>query len=72
MPKGQNPKSYLARQRGLDTKKCYHQSIDKLQLTGQNLGRVFNFRSVDLHVVHLWGYQVKLSNLKLKLGQNNF
>ncbi len=40
--------------------------MDKLQLTGQNLGRVFNFRSVHLHVAHLWRYQVKLLNLKLK------
>jgi len=37
-----------------------------LQLTGQNLGRVFNFRSGHLHVAHLWCYQVKLPNLKLK------
>jgi hypothetical protein len=29
-------------------------------------GRVFNFRSGHLHAVHLWCYQVKLPNLKLK------
>jgi hypothetical protein len=40
--------------------------MDKLQLTGRNLGRVFNFRSGHLHVAHLWCYQVKLPNLKLK------
>jgi hypothetical protein len=30
--------------------------MDKLQLTGQNLDRVFNFNSVHLHVTHLWCY----------------
>jgi hypothetical protein len=38
----------------------------KLQLTGQNLGRVFNFRSGHLHAAHSWRYEVKLPNLKLK------
>ncbi len=40
--------------------------MDKLQLTGQNLGRVFNFRYGHLHAEHFWCYQVKLPNLKLK------
>jgi hypothetical protein len=40
--------------------------MDKLQLTGQNLGRVFNFRSGCLHSAHLRRHQVKLPNLKLK------
>ncbi len=39
---------------------------DKLQLTGQNLGRVFNFRSDRVHAMHLLCHGVKLSNLKLK------
>ncbi len=42
------------------------ESMDKLELTGQNLGQVFNFRGVHLHVAHLQRYQVKLPNLKLK------
>ncbi len=40
--------------------------MDKLQLTGQNLGRVFNFRFGHLHAEHFWCYQVKLPNLKMK------
>jgi hypothetical protein len=40
--------------------------MDKLQPTGQNLGRVFNFRFGHLHAAHFWCYQVKLPNLKLK------
>jgi hypothetical protein len=40
--------------------------MDKLQLTGQNLGRVFNFRNGRVHVVHFVCYEVKLTNLKLK------
>jgi hypothetical protein len=40
--------------------------MDKLQLTGRNLGRVFNFRFGHLHAKHFWYYEVKLSNLKLK------
>jgi len=40
--------------------------MDKLQLTGQNLGRVFNFRYGRVHAVHLLCYGVKLPNLKLK------
>jgi hypothetical protein len=41
-------------------------STDKLQLTGQNLGRVFSFRFGHLHAEHFWCYQVKLPHLKLK------
>jgi hypothetical protein len=41
-------------------------TLDKLQLTGRNLGRVFIFRSVHLHSAHLWFYRIKLPNLKLK------
>jgi hypothetical protein len=40
--------------------------MDKLQLTGQNLGRVFNFRNDRVHAVHFLCYGVKLPNLKLK------
>jgi len=40
--------------------------MDKLQLTGQNLGRVFNFRFGHLHAEHFWCYQVKLPNLKVE------
>ncbi len=40
--------------------------MDTLQLAGQNLGRVFNFRRGHLHAAHLWCYLVKLPNLKLK------
>ncbi len=41
-------------------------SLDKLQPTGQNLGRVFNYRSGHVHAVHLLCYEVKLPSLKLK------
>jgi hypothetical protein len=40
--------------------------MDKLQLTGQNIGRVFNFRNGRMHAVHLLCYRVKLLNLKMK------
>jgi hypothetical protein len=40
--------------------------MEELQLTGQNLGRVFNFRFGHLLAEHFWCYQVKLPNLKLK------
>ncbi len=39
--------------------------MDKLQLTGWKLDRVFNFRFGHLYAEHFWCYQVKLSNLKL-------
>jgi len=40
--------------------------MDKLQLTGRNLGRVFNFRFGHLQAEYFWCYQVKPSNLKMK------
>ncbi len=40
--------------------------MDKLHLTGQNLGRVFNFRNGRVHAVHVLCCGVKLPNLKLK------
>jgi hypothetical protein len=40
--------------------------MDKLQQTGRNQGRVFDFRFGHLQAEHLWCYQVKLPNLKLK------
>ncbi len=40
--------------------------MDKLQLTGQNLGRVCNFRNGRVHVVDLLSCGVKLPNLKLE------
>jgi hypothetical protein len=40
--------------------------MDKLQLTGSNLGQFFNFRFGHLHAEHFKCCQVKLPNLKLK------
>jgi hypothetical protein len=40
--------------------------MDRLQLTGQNPDRVFNFRSDRVHAEHLLFYGVKRPNLKLK------
>ncbi len=40
--------------------------MDKLQLAGQNLGRVFNFRSGHLHAGTFLVLSVKLPNLMLK------
>jgi hypothetical protein len=40
--------------------------MDKLQLTGQNLGRVFNFRSGHLHAATFFVLSVKLPDLKAK------
>ncbi len=40
--------------------------MDKLQLAGQNLGRVFNFRNGGVHAAQFLCYRVKLPNLKLK------
>jgi hypothetical protein len=40
--------------------------MDKLQLTGRNLGRVFNFRSGHLHAADLWCSWVELPDLNLK------
>ncbi len=44
-------------------KKLY---MDKLQLTGQNVGRILNLRNGCLQVVHFLCYGVKLASLKLK------
>ena len=43
--------------------------MDKLQLTGQNLGQVFNFRSVHLHAATFLVLSVKLLYLQLKTRQ---
>jgi hypothetical protein len=40
--------------------------MDKLQLTGQNLGRVFNHKSVLMFAMHLFCYEAKQPNLNLK------
>ncbi len=40
--------------------------MDKLQLTGQNLGRVFNSRSGPMCAMHLCCYEAKWCSLKLK------
>jgi hypothetical protein len=40
--------------------------MDKLQLTGQNLGRVFNSRSDCMSAMHLFCYEAEQLNLKLK------
>jgi hypothetical protein len=40
--------------------------MDKYQLTGQNLGRVFNSRSDCMSATHLFCYEAKQTNLKLK------
>ncbi len=41
-------------------------TMDKLQLTGKNLARVFNYRNGRVHAMHLLCYRVKLPYLKLK------
>ncbi len=40
--------------------------MDKLQLKGQNLGRVFNSRSGRMRAMHLCCFEAKGPNLKLK------
>jgi hypothetical protein len=40
--------------------------MDKLQLTGQNLGRVFNFKSGCVCAMQLSCFETKLPNLMLK------
>jgi hypothetical protein len=50
----------------ISTTKKIKQAMDTLQLTGQNLGRVFNFRSDHLHSAYLYCYLVKLPNFNLK------
>jgi hypothetical protein len=44
--------------------KCW--VMDKLQLTGPNLGRVFNFSCGHLHAAACFVSSVKLPNLELK------
>jgi hypothetical protein len=46
--------------------KSLRQSMDKLQLTGQNLGPVFNSRSGCMCAMHLCCYEAKQPILKLK------
>ncbi len=41
-------------------------SMDKIGLTGQNLGRVFNSRSGCFHIMKKCCHQAKLSTLRLK------
>jgi len=41
-------------------------TMDKLQLTGQNLGWGFNFRSGHVHALYICCFEVKLHSLKLK------
>jgi len=41
-------------------------TMDKLQLTGQNLGRVFSSKVGCMYAVHLCCYEAKLPSLKLK------
>jgi hypothetical protein len=46
--------------------KHYDKLKVKITRAGQNLGRVFNFRSGRVRAVHLLCYRVKLPSLKLK------
>ena len=43
-----------------------HESMDKLQLTGRALGRVFNFRSGCMHTMHLLPRVAVQPNLELR------
>jgi hypothetical protein len=59
-----NVKSYLS-----ETMECdqiHNSDHGQIQLTGRNLGRVFNFRFGHLQAEHFRCCQVKLPNLKLK------
>jgi hypothetical protein len=38
--------------------------MDKLQLTGQDLGRIFNYRSDCVHAMQSPCFEMKLTNLK--------
>ncbi len=40
--------------------------MQNLNQQEQNLGRIFNTRIGRIHVTHLFGYEAKLPNLKLK------
>ncbi len=46
-------------------------SMDKLQITGQNLGRVFNSKSGCMYPMHLCCCEAKLPSLKLKTWPNH-
>jgi len=43
--------------------------MDKIQLTGQNLGRVFNSRSDCKSPMHLFGYEAKQLKVKTRPKQ---
>ncbi len=44
--------------------------MEKIQLTGQNLGQVFNSRSDPTCAMHFHPYEAKRTNLKLKTQRN--
>jgi hypothetical protein len=46
--------------------------MEKLQLTGRKLGRVFNFRNGHVHAVHFICYGTKLPNLELETLPKQF
>ncbi len=47
-------------------KKYLIPTMDKLQLTGLNLGQVFNSRNHHVYVMNFCCYETQLPNLKLK------
>jgi len=59
-----NMKSYLSETMGCD--QFHNNDHEQIQLTGRNLGRVFNFRFGPLQAEHFRCCQIKLPNLKLK------
>jgi hypothetical protein len=44
--------------------------MDKLEVTGQNLGRVVNYQRGCVHTMQLHFFETKLPNLKLKTRSN--
>jgi hypothetical protein len=56
----------LGQNRIIKLKRSRSLPMDKLQLTGQNLGRVFNSRSSRVHAQQLHFSEMKQPNLKLK------
>ncbi len=48
------------------TCQTYNLKMDKLQLTGQNLDRTFNFKSGCVHPMHFCWFESKWPYLKLK------
>ncbi len=44
--------------------------MDKLKLTGQSLGQVFNFRRGCVHATQLYYFETKLPNFELKTRPN--